>query len=229
MWCLECCKSFFANCKEEHDSSNASINHNTILEEEYIKLPIYPKLTLHCEKHNKKYEKFCPDHHLLLCKKCIKTTHKTCKDVLSLEEVTHNTKSSGVVEHMKTSIDDIQLTLQKIKQSRNENLTSVRTQIKDIQKEISRFRSQLNKTLDKMEKELMEEMEKVEYKTKRHMAILFKDLQQHEHKIKEIKRGIEGLEKYGTDFKTFLAGNQSENVVHQEKKYMQSLLDQKKT
>lgn len=53
---------------------------------------------------------------------------------------------------MKTDIEDIQQTLQKMKQNRNDNFRSVRTQIKDIQKEISRFRSQLNKTLDKMER-----------------------------------------------------------------------------
>lgn len=72
--------------------------------------------------------------------------------IMSLEVVSQNAKSSGILENMKTDIEDIQQTLQKMKQNRNDNFSGVRTQIKDIQKEISRFRSQLNKTLDKMER-----------------------------------------------------------------------------
>lgn len=115
---------------------------------------------------------------------------------------------------MKTDIEDIQETVQKMKQNRNDNFISVRTQIKDIQKELSRFRSQLNKTLDEMEKDLIGDLEKVENKTKSHMKILFKDLQEHEHKVEEIKRGIKLLEKYGTDVQFFLAGNEVGNIVH---------------
>lgn len=63
----------------------------------------------------------------------------------------------------------------------------------------------------------MEDFEKVKNKTKRHMTILFKDLQKHEQKIDEIKRGIEGLEKYGTDVQTFMAGNQVGNILHKER------------
>lgn len=87
-------------------------------------------------------------------KQCIKTKHKSCKDVMLFEVlvVSQNAKSSGILENMKTDIENIHQTLQKLKQNRNDNFRSVRTQIKDIQKEISRFQSQLNKTLDKMEK-----------------------------------------------------------------------------
>lgn len=107
---------------------------------------------------------------------------------------------------MKTDIEDIQETVQKMKQNRNDNFISVHTQIKDIQKELSRFRSQLNKTLDEMEKDLIDDLEKVENKTKSHMTILLEDLQEHEHKVEEIKRGIKLLEKYGTDVQFFFGG-----------------------
>lgn len=71
----------------------------------------------------------------------------------------------------------------------------------------------------------MEDLKKVKNKTKRHITILFKDLQQHEQNIDEIKRGIEGLEKYGTDLQTFMAGNQLRNIVHKEREYLQSLIE----
>lgn len=90
------------------------MNHKTIPAEEYIKLHTYPKLTIHCEKYNEKYKNFCPNHQTLLCIKCMKTTHKSCKDVISLAVVTQHAKSDGILENMKTNIDDILQTLQNI-------------------------------------------------------------------------------------------------------------------
>lgn len=227
-WCPECCKSLCTSCKKQHDRSNASINHKTIPADVYQNLHTFvTNLSVHCDKHKIKYEKYCPDHQLLLCKKCVASAHKTCKGLMSLDQVTKNINSSVAIENMKKSIDCIQLKIENMRQNRNDNLTSVRKQIKDIQKQISNFRSRLNKTLDNMEKELINEMEKVEKKTASHLTILFKDLQEHENKIEEMKRGIEGLEKHGTDFQTFLAGNQIEIKMHQEEGYLQSLLNKK--
>lgn len=92
-WCLECSKSLCDKCKEGHDSSNISINHKIISVEEYQNFNSFvSNLTLQCDTHKKVYAKYCPAHQLLLCEKCINTTHKTCKDVMSLDEITKNTK-----------------------------------------------------------------------------------------------------------------------------------------
>lgn len=225
-WCLECSKSLCDKCKERHDSSNIYINHKSISVEEYQNFNSFvSNSTLQCDTHEKVYAKYCPAHQHLLCEKCINTRHKTCKDVMSLDEVTKNTKSYVVIDNMKTSIENIQLTIQNMKQNRNDNLTRVRTQIKDIQKKISQFRSQLNGALDNMEIELLKELQQVEKTTNNEMEILYKDINKHENKIEYIKRGIKGLEKYGTDLQTFIVGNQMQNVMHQEEEYLQSLLD----
>ncbi|CAC5386138.1 unnamed protein product [Mytilus coruscus] len=213
--------------KKKHDRSNDSINHKTISAGNFLKLPSFvSNLTVHCDEHQIKYEKYCPDHQLLLCKKCIAATHKTCKNLMSLDQLTKNTKPSIPTNIMKY-IDCIKMTIQNIKQNRNGILTRVHNQIENIQKEISKFRSQLNKSLDNMEMELIKEIETVEKNTSGQLAILNKDLQEHENNVEEIKSGIERLEKYGTDFQIFLATNKIENLVHTEEEYIQSILKKK--
>lgn len=46
----------------------------------------------------------------------------------------------------------------------------------------------------------MEDLKTVQNKTESEMTILCKHMQEHEHKVEEMETGIEGLEKYGTDF-----------------------------
>jgi hypothetical protein len=47
-----------------------------------------------CEKHNEKYQMFCKSHECPCCRKCTIENHQECKDVVIIEDIIQDAKTS---------------------------------------------------------------------------------------------------------------------------------------
>ncbi|CAG2190051.1 unnamed protein product [Mytilus edulis] len=130
-WCPECDDGLCTECKTHHSFSKSSRHHDVISIENYRKLPTdISNIVHHCNEHEKKFHIYCPHHDQLCCLICISTSHKECTGMLSIDEMAKTSKSSGLLETLLKSLEDLKSNMDNILYDRQSNLLKIKEQKK---------------------------------------------------------------------------------------------------
>ncbi|CAG2229938.1 unnamed protein product [Mytilus edulis] len=158
-WCSECEVSICDDCQKLHKVLKATRSHEFIPIAKYESIPSFiTDIQQSCNYHNEKYQQYCVAHALPICFKCIKE-HQKC-NVIPLDEVTNNAKTSGHLQDLETRLIDLLHNIDRIKKDRNFNLESIEERKGRKLVEIQQIRNQINNRLDKLEKEILQDLEK---------------------------------------------------------------------
>ncbi|CAG2217376.1 unnamed protein product [Mytilus edulis] len=120
-WCSDCQEAICDDCQEHHRVFKATRSHELIPIDKYKSLPSFiTDIQQSCTNHNEKYQQYCVAHALPICFKCIKE-HQKC-NVIPLDEVTNNAKTSGQLQDLETRLVDLLQNIDRIKKDRQANL-----------------------------------------------------------------------------------------------------------
>ncbi|CAC5415405.1 unnamed protein product [Mytilus coruscus] len=174
VWCTECDEGLCSECQEHHSLSKASRRHNVISINEYEKLPTdVLKITQYCSEHDEKFQIYCQKHECPCCSKCVVESHKGCQDIVNLDEVIHNAKTSNALCEIEETLVEVAENLQKIRQHQQDNLSTFKEKRKKIEKEIKQTRIKINNHLDKLQEDLMKQLNALEEKeSSKHFQLL---------------------------------------------------------
>ncbi|XP_071171624.1 uncharacterized protein [Mytilus edulis] len=223
-WCSECDDGLCTECKTHHSFSKASRHHDVISIENYRKLPTdILSIVHHCNEHEKKFHIYCPHHDQLCCLICISTSHKECTGMLSIEEIAKTSKSSGLLETLQKLLKDLQSNIDNVVKDRQSNLIKVKEEQQNILAGIEKIRERINSHFDKLEQEIVEELNAAELDMKMKIEDLFKELREKSERIAVLQTNISDLEKYASDFQTFVGSKKIEKEIQSEETYIQSL------
>ncbi|CAC5416833.1 unnamed protein product [Mytilus coruscus] len=226
IWCTECDEGLCTECSEHHSLSKSSRSHRVIPIVEYQKLPAeILKYTQYCTKHDKKYQFYCQKHECPCCSKGIVENHKECHDIVELDDIIHNAKTSNALCEIEETLVEVAENLQKIRQHQQDNLTTFKEKRKEIEKEIMKTRIKINNHLDKLQEDLMKQLYAVEEKENLKMCQLLSSLEKKEKEIADCQRNIMNIKQHGTDLQIFLSMQQIEEDVHSKDKFLQSLVE----
>lgn len=160
-WCPDCEKALCSNCSEYHGISKASKSHKIVCLSQYQTLPSFViNIQQFCGQHNEKFKQYCMKHECPLCYKCI-TEHGKCNQVVHLEDVVSDVKTSEVFRDLEQSLADILMNIKRIRVDREKNLKSIKNQKMEITMEIDKIKTQINHQFDKLKDELLKELDKV--------------------------------------------------------------------
>ncbi|CAC5410233.1 unnamed protein product [Mytilus coruscus] len=202
-WCPECDDGLCTECKTHHSFSKSSRHHDVISLENYIKLPTdISSIFHHCTEHEKKFYIYCPHHDLFCCHLCLSTSHKECTGMLSVEEIAKTSKSSGLLESLQKSLEDMKSNIDNVVKDRQSNLIKIKEEQQNIHAGIKQLRKRINSHFDKLEQKIVEELNAAELDMKMKIEDLFKELREKSESIavlqssKTIEKKIQSDETY---------------------------------
>ncbi|XP_071148734.1 uncharacterized protein [Mytilus edulis] len=223
-WCSECEEAICDDCKEHHKVFKATRSHELIPIDKYKSLPsIITDIQQSCTYHNEKYQQYCVAHALPICFKCIKE-HQKCS-VIPLDEVTNNAKTPGTFQDLETRLMDLLQNIDRIKKDRKANLASIAEQKERHITEIQQIRTQINEHLDKLEKEIIQDLEKKECQCKTNIQKILSSVNEKENLITEYQTNLESIKQHASDLQTFLVMRDIEMKVFDNEQYVQSLFE----
>ncbi|CAG2231791.1 unnamed protein product [Mytilus edulis] len=130
-WYLECEVGLCWDCKEHHSLLKATRNHNIIPITEYQKVPLNVK--------------------------CDIETHNNCKDLIEKEKnYITDVKCSARFQEVEEMLNGTAENIKRIRINRQENLTSLEEERKKIQNNIIQTRIKINNHLDKLQADLIQ-------------------------------------------------------------------------
>ena len=126
VWCPQCEEGLCTECIEYHRLVKQSRGHTTIPIVEYRKLPSYVlEIKEHCDEHHEKFNLYCREHERPCCRICIVENHGDCKNVVIMETITKNVKTSTMFSETEHLIKEMIETINKIRQNRDTNSSAV--------------------------------------------------------------------------------------------------------
>lgn len=139
IWCPECDEGLCNACQEHHSFSKATRQHSIIPIAEYSNLPSdIMQISQSCCKHDEKLILYCKDHENPCCGKCAVESHKQCKEIVSLDEIIKNAKTSVSFHETEATLIELFDNISKIRNAHKENLTDVSKKRKAIELEIKK-------------------------------------------------------------------------------------------
>ena len=217
VWCSECKEGLCEKCKEHHSVSQGTRHHATLSIDEYQKLT-----TGVCKKHKGLYELFCRNHDCLCCKYCVKS-HKDCKDLIEINEFVQNVKTSNAFYEIEQTLLEITGNIKRITANREENLTSLENQKREIEAEIKQTRSTINNYLDRIQDDLMNELMVMEQKESIEIRELLTTLKLKEQEIGKYQALFANIKQYASDLQAFTSMKHIENDIAIAEQFIQSL------
>jgi hypothetical protein len=228
VWCAECQETLCSNCHEHHSLAKLSRDHNTIPISNYQKQPSFlTDIKLFCADHNQRYQQYCVTHECPICYRCIKT-HRECSDVIPIDEVVDNAKTSQNFQDLRQEVEDLVENIKRLRTDREKNLTTVNNQVQKHILNVQNFRRNINQHLDKLEEELKSELQKLENKAKTDIMGTIAILKDKENDIVKRQKNIEDITKHASDFQAFFGMREVKSNVTEHERYIQSLHDDQK-
>ena len=124
-----------------------------------------------------------------------------------------NVRTSVQFKEVEQLIDELMITVNRIKQNREKNSVDVTEQKQMVESEIRELRTNINNHLDKLQDELMKELTETETKISGKTSALLSSLDETEKKLAEYQTNVMNIKQYASDLQTFLAMKKIESGI----------------
>ncbi|CAG2230094.1 unnamed protein product [Mytilus edulis] len=171
-WCTECEVFFCGDCDKTHSKSHLSKNHKTMSAEDYQKLPTFMQ----------EISSQCRDH-----KKNVTDKHKKCQDMKPLSDILQQVKSSASVQLFEKDLKDVKENLDTAIKYMKTRISTINTQKTKAIEKIRYMRKSIDDYLNKLEQDLLNDLESKHSKLKSNMASLMQQMEQRASQINQIQ------------------------------------------
>ncbi|XP_052087362.1 transcription intermediary factor 1-beta-like [Mytilus californianus] len=227
-WCSECDEGLCQECTEHHIISKATRGHNTISIDEYKKLPsTILEITQTCKHHNEKFQIYCNKHDCPCCKKCIVVIHNECKELIDIEDIIKDVKSSNAFVDIEHTLAEMSENIKRIRKDREQNMTEIKETREKVESEIKMTKLKIVSYLDKLQEDILEELGETEISESKRIQKLLTSVQQMEKNVTEYQHNIANIKQHASDLQAFLVLKRIEHDVEEKDKFIQTLMKNK--
>lgn len=215
-------------CKQENEATWCmECDHITIVSEEYHKLPSFMKETSNlCKDHDRKYELYCSGHKCACCSECILDTHDKCQDIQLLLEINRNINLSDSIPFLDEDLKNLGEKFEQIIEYLHNRIRTNKNQKTQILKEIKSVRKSIDDYLDKIEGQILAELQSKHSKIQSKMEDLVKQVEQHSKQIVHLQEDFLKMSIYATSWQTYIGLKEIKKASSQESKYIEDLESQ---
>ncbi|XP_052097518.1 uncharacterized protein LOC127732530 isoform X3 [Mytilus californianus] len=223
-WCTECEVLFCEDCKKPHSKSRLSNNHKTISSEDYHELPKFMKeISSQCRDHKKKFELYCSFHACPCCVQCITDVHQKCQDLKPLSDILKQVKSSASVQLFEKDLKVVMENLDAAIKYMKTRISTISTQKTKAVEEIKYLRKSINDYLNKLEQDILNDLESKHSKLKLNMATLVQQMEQRASQINQMQSQFTKMTQYATELQMYIGLREIEETTSQTAKYVEDL------
>ncbi|CAG2193823.1 unnamed protein product [Mytilus edulis] len=162
---------------------------------------------------------------VLVVQRCCKKEHKNCKELQSINDINSSIKSSYNVLEIDHLLIDIIENLKKIQQNRAGNLTSLKLNRQNIEREIQIARQTMNNHFDNLERELLKGLQTIANDEMTKSIKFLASVDRKEKEIDELKISLAIIKQHASDLQTFLVSKQIEHELVDTDIFLQSMQD----
>ncbi|XP_071160536.1 tripartite motif-containing protein 2-like [Mytilus edulis] len=223
-WCTECEVLFCGDCEKPHSKSHLSKNHKTMSADDYQKLPTFiQEISSQCQDHKKKFELYCSFHACPCCVQCVTDKHKMCQEMKPLSDILQSVKSSASVQLFEKDLKIVKENIDTaIKYLQTRITTTDNQKTKAIEK-IRYMRKSIDDYLNKLEQDLLNDLESKHLKLRFNMATLVQQIEQRASQINQIQSQFSETTRYTTELQRFIGLREIEKITSQTTKYIEDL------
>ncbi|XP_071162047.1 uncharacterized protein [Mytilus edulis] len=224
IWCTECEVLFCGDCEKPHSKSRLSKNHKTMSADDYQKLPTFmQEISSQCQDHKKKFELYCSFHACPCCVQCVTDKHKMCQEMKPLSDILQQVKSSASVQLFEKDLKDVKENIDTAILYLKTRITTTDTQNTKAIEKIRYMRKSIDDYLNKLEQDLLNDLESKYSKLKSNMASLMQQMEQRASQINQIQSQFSKTTRYTTELQMFIALREIEKITSQTTKYIEDL------
>jgi hypothetical protein len=148
-----------------------------------------------------------------------------CLNVSILENIIKDVKTSDIFNEIEQLIGEMTEAICKIRQNRETNSIAVREQKTIVENEIQEVRTKINNQLDKLQGDLMKELNVAENQITDESRELLVSLDEKQKELTEYQTNIVNIKKYASDLQTYIAVKQIEKDVETHDTCLQSIFN----
>ncbi|CAG2225953.1 unnamed protein product [Mytilus edulis] len=223
-WCTECEFFFCGDCDKTHSKSHLSKHHKTMSAEDYQKLPTFmQEISSQCRDHKKKYELYCSFHACPCCVQCVTDKHKKCQEMKPLSDILQQVKSSASVQLFEKDLKNVKENLDTAIKYMKTRISTINTQKTKAVEEIQYMRKSINDYLNKLEQDILNDLESKHSKLKSNMASLVQQMEQRASQINLMQSQFTKMTQYATELQMYIGLREIEKTTAQAAKYIEDL------
>lgn len=182
-WCSYCAETLCPEHLSYHNALTSPSIHHVFNLSQIEKNPQIAETSGKCNTHE--YERikyFCQDHKAACCEICWRSSHELC-DVESLELAASSVKNKPETTRLKGELEIMKSHSEHVLQDRQKNIGDLEQQKKNETDAIKKIRQQVNEHLDKLENNMVDELEKAHRLKKKEIE---NEIQSFEHKEQSV-------------------------------------------
>ncbi|VDI00232.1 Hypothetical predicted protein [Mytilus galloprovincialis] len=226
IWCNTCDEGLCSTCASHHKRIKSSGDHKTIDIQTYTSYkPPTVLIKTECDAHSQQLNLYCPSHLMPCCDECISTSHSKCTGITSLAIVVEKTKIDKSKESVEKDISSITHFLDKLVNSKSENINRGEKQYESIKNSVSKIRNEINKHLDNLEEKLCKEADTVWSQEKSKLTSFITEIEDKTKQLKEMQDDLKTVTKHTSKLQSFLGVHLIEQKVHQCQRYVEEIED----
>ncbi|XP_052058439.1 uncharacterized protein LOC127698800 [Mytilus californianus] len=223
-WCIECEVFLCTDCGKHHKKSRTSKDHKTMSTEDYHELPKFmQEISNQCRDHKKKFDLYCSFHACPCCVTCITDTHQQCQEMKSLSDVLEQVKSSASVQLLENDLKDMKEIFEEITKHLNSRMETSSIQTQKAAENIKSMRKSIDDYLNKIEKDILEDLESKQSKLKSKINTLLQQLTQRANEISQLQSEFSKMTQYATDLQMYVGLGEIEKTTSQAAEYIEDL------
>jgi hypothetical protein len=147
--------------------------------------------------------------------------------LLAIENIVKTAKSLAMLDSIEDTLKDMSSNMERVIRDREGNLTKIRDQRRKIHSEIQEERRKINEHLDKLEEQVIGNLNAEEAKMKSEIENLLEKLNRKTVTIEMLQSKLSAVKLYASDLQTFLGGKTILGEIKEEEMCVTTLLEEK--
>ncbi|CAG2202944.1 unnamed protein product [Mytilus edulis] len=223
-WCIECEVFLCTDCEKNHKKSRSSKAHNTMSTKDYHNLPKFMQdISSQCRDHKKKYELYCSFHACPCCVMCITDKHQKCQEMKPLSDVLKQVKSSASVQLFEKDLKDVKENLEEIIKYLNRRINTSTEQKTKAAEQIRSMRKSIDDLLNKLEQEILNDLDSKQSKLKSKMDTLQQQLKTQANQMSQLQSDFSKMTQYATELQMYVGLREIEKTTSEAAKHLEDL------
>ncbi|VDI69378.1 Hypothetical predicted protein [Mytilus galloprovincialis] len=157
-----------------------------------------------CKIHDRKLNFYCSIHNKPCCVSCVSEKHSTCQTLKPLTEVVKGVKSSAAFEDLEDRATDISKLIGNLIKDKQDHKASVEFQKNKIMYQVQNARKTINIPLDKLETDLLDELDNKEKSQCKRIDSLIEKISKMYKNVNQIVNDLKRVKQHASDFQAFL-------------------------
>ncbi|CAC5358182.1 unnamed protein product [Mytilus coruscus] len=223
-WCIECEVFLCTDCEKHHKKSRTSKDHKTMSTIDYHMLPkLMLEISSQCRDHKKKFELYCSFHDCPCCVTCITDQHKKCQEMKPLSDILMQVKSSASVQLFEKDLKNVKENFEEIIKYLNSRINTSNSQKTIAAEQIRSMRKSIDDFLNKLEQEILDDLESKQTQLKSKMDTLIQHLKTQENQISQLQSEFSKMIQYATELQMYVGLREVEKTTSKAAKYIDEL------